>query len=45
MTVPSQHLPRLYERVMAGQVRPDARLLLIEAVRDVLRIYSEACRA
>lgn len=44
-TLISQHLPRLYERVMAGQVRPDARLLLIEAVRDVLRTYSEAYRA
>ena len=44
-TLISQHLPRLYERVASGQVRPDARLLLIESVRDVLRTYSEACRS
>lgn len=39
-----QHLPRLHGRVMAGAVRPEARGLLIEAVRDVLRDYSRACR-
>jgi len=43
-TLVSQHLPRLYERVMAGTIRPEARGLLIEAVRDVLRIYSTAGR-
>ena len=40
----SQHLPCLHGRVTAGTVRPEARALLIEAVRDVLRTYSAACR-
>ncbi len=44
-TLISQHLPRLHERVMAGAVQPEARGLLIEAVRDVLRTYSRACRS
>ncbi len=43
-TLISQHLPRLYGRVMAGTIRPEARALLIETVRDVLRTYSRACR-
>ena len=40
----SQHLPRLHGRVLARTLPPDARALLIEAVRDVLRTYSRACR-
>lgn len=40
----SQHLPLLHGRVTAGALPPDARTLLIEAVRDVLRTYSRACR-
>lgn len=40
----SQHLPRLHGRVVAKVLPPDARVLLIEAVRDVLRTYSRACR-
>ncbi len=43
-TLISQHLPRLHGRVMARVLAPDARALLIEAVRDVLRAYSRACR-
>jgi len=43
-TLISQHLPRLHGRVMAGVLTPDARVLLIEAVREVLRAYSRACR-
>jgi len=43
-TLISQHLPRLHERVMTRTIRPEARGLLIEAVRDVLRIYSTAGR-
>ena len=43
-TLIGQHLPRLHRRVVAGVLPPDARLLLIEAVRDVLRAYSRACR-
>ncbi|WP_428377440.1 D-tagatose-bisphosphate aldolase, class II, non-catalytic subunit [Lichenicoccus sp.] len=43
-TLVSQHLPRLHERVMLGAIRPHARTLLIETVRDVLRAYGRACR-
>ena len=43
-TLVSQHLPQLHGRVLARTLRPDARVLLIEAVRDVLRVYSRACR-
>ena len=40
----SQFLPRLYERVAAGNVPGNARVLAVEAVRDVLRGYAAACR-
>ena len=43
-TLISQHLPRLHGRVLARELPSDARALLIEAVRDVLRAYSRACR-
>jgi len=39
----SQHLPGLYERVVASQLKVEPRALLIELVRDVLRTYSHAC--
>jgi len=42
-TLISQHLPKLYERAVAGQLEVEPRALLIEAVRDVLRTYSRAC--
>ncbi len=42
-TLISQHLPRVYDRVAAGLLAPDARVLLVEAVRDVLRVYARAC--
>ena len=41
-TLISQHLSRVYDRVAAGQLAPNARVLLIEAVRDVLRVYARA---
>ncbi len=41
-TLISQHLPRAYDRVAAGLLAPNARVLLIEAVRDVLRVYARA---
>ena len=44
-TLVSQHLPRLYDRVVAGVLQPDARVMLVEAVRDVLRAYARACAA
>jgi D-tagatose-1,6-bisphosphate aldolase subunit GatZ/KbaZ len=40
----SQFLPRLYERVAAGTLPGDARVLAVEAVRDVLRGYAAACK-
>jgi D-tagatose-1,6-bisphosphate aldolase subunit GatZ/KbaZ len=43
-TLVSRHLPGLHGRVAAGELPPEARTLLIEAVRDVLRTYSRACR-
>jgi D-tagatose 6-phosphate 4-epimerase len=40
----SQFLPRFYERVAAGTLPGSARVLALEAVRDVLRGYAAACR-
>ena len=42
-TLVSQYLPRLADRVAAGAVDADARTLLVETVRDVLRRYARAC--
>ena len=44
-TLVSQFLPRLYDRMRSGAIQPDARSLLIETVRDVLRLYGRACAA
>jgi D-tagatose-1,6-bisphosphate aldolase subunit GatZ/KbaZ len=44
-TLISQFLPRLYERILNRELKPDPRTLLIEAVRDILRIYSRASAA
>jgi D-tagatose-bisphosphate aldolase class II non-catalytic subunit len=41
----SQFLPTLYPRVFEGSVPRHPRAMVIEAVRDVLRRYAEACRA
>ncbi|HXR23505.1 MAG TPA: D-tagatose-bisphosphate aldolase, class II, non-catalytic subunit, partial [Acidimicrobiales bacterium] len=40
----SQFLPSLYRRVTDGTVLAAPRELVIEAVRDVLRVYAAACR-
>ncbi|MGH9104342.1 MAG: D-tagatose-bisphosphate aldolase, class II, non-catalytic subunit [Acidimicrobiales bacterium] len=40
----SQFMPALYQRAAAGVVALTAKSLVLEAVRDVLRIYSAACR-
>jgi D-tagatose 6-phosphate 4-epimerase len=40
----SQFLPRFYDRVATGSLPGSARLLALEAVRDVLRGYAAACR-
>jgi D-tagatose-1,6-bisphosphate aldolase subunit GatZ/KbaZ len=44
-TLVSQFLPTLYPRVVDRAMRPVARELLVEAVRDVLRAYAAACRS
>jgi sugar/nucleoside kinase (ribokinase family) len=41
----SQFLPTLYPRVASGALDPIPRTLVLEAVRDVLRVYAAACRA
>lgn len=41
-TLISQFLPGLYPRVASGALEPLPRALLIEAVRDVLRVYAAA---
>jgi len=40
----SQFLPSLYRRVADGTVPAAPRELVLEAVRDVLRVYAAACR-
>jgi D-tagatose-bisphosphate aldolase class II non-catalytic subunit len=40
----TQFLPRLYPRVIDGTLNPEPRILLIEAVRDVLRCYTAAVK-
>jgi D-tagatose-1,6-bisphosphate aldolase subunit GatZ/KbaZ len=40
----SQFLPKLYDRVASGILRPTPRALVLEAVTDVLRIYGNATR-
>ena len=44
-TLVSQYLPRLWDGVRDGQVRPLARDLLVAAVRAALQPYSAACAA
>jgi D-tagatose 6-phosphate 4-epimerase len=44
-TLVSQYLGPLYPDVAAGDVAPKPSSLLIAAVRKVLSVYSEACRA
>jgi D-tagatose 6-phosphate 4-epimerase len=41
----SQYFPRQYERVTGAAISPTPEILAIEAVRDVLRTYSQACGA
>ncbi len=42
-TLVSQYLPLLYDRVASGAIAPQARTIVVEAVRDVLRLYARAC--
>jgi len=41
----SQFLPTLYPRVASGALDPMPKTLVLEAVRDVLRVYAAACGA
>lgn len=42
-TMLSAYLPRQYERVREGTLNNDTVSLIVDRVRDVLRIYSAAC--
>jgi D-tagatose-1,6-bisphosphate aldolase subunit GatZ/KbaZ len=39
----SQYLPEQYARVRAGEVDDTAEALVVDHVRDVMRVYSRAC--
>jgi D-tagatose-1,6-bisphosphate aldolase subunit GatZ/KbaZ len=41
----SQFLPTLYPRIASGALDPMPKTLVLEAVRDVLRVYAAACGA
>lgn len=42
-TMLSQHLPLQYRRVREGRLQPEPTELVVDAVRDVLRMYYAAC--
>jgi D-tagatose-1,6-bisphosphate aldolase subunit GatZ/KbaZ len=42
-TMLSAYLPRQYERVREGALKNDAEALIVDKVRDVLRVYAAAC--
>ncbi len=44
-TLISQFLPRFYDRAATGALPAVARVLAVEAVRDVLRAYATACHS
>jgi D-tagatose-1,6-bisphosphate aldolase subunit GatZ/KbaZ len=41
----SRYLPAQYRRVREGELKHDPRALIVDKIRDVLRLYSAACRA
>ncbi|HEX4117855.1 MAG TPA: D-tagatose-bisphosphate aldolase, class II, non-catalytic subunit [Rhizomicrobium sp.] len=41
----SRDLPAQYARVRGGELKRDPEALIVDKVRDVLRVYSDACRA
>ncbi|GAA1651720.1 tagatose-bisphosphate aldolase [Mycolicibacterium murale] len=43
MPLISQYLPSQYDRIRAGDLRPDPQDLVIDRVRDALRPYALAC--
>jgi D-tagatose-1,6-bisphosphate aldolase subunit GatZ/KbaZ len=40
----SRYLPAQYRRVREGELKSDPEALILDKVRDVLRLYSDACR-
>jgi D-tagatose-1,6-bisphosphate aldolase subunit GatZ/KbaZ len=40
----SRHLPAQYRRMRNGQLKAEPRALILDKIRDVLRVYSAACR-
>jgi D-tagatose-1,6-bisphosphate aldolase subunit GatZ/KbaZ len=44
-TMISAHLPCQYERIRARSLRSDLHSLVLDRVRQVLRVYAEACAA
>jgi D-tagatose-1,6-bisphosphate aldolase subunit GatZ/KbaZ len=41
----SRDLPAQYTRVRGGELKRDPEALIVDKIRDVLRLYSAACRA
>ena len=42
-TMLSRYLPAQYERVRSGRLGADAESIIVDRIRDVLRIYALAC--
>ena len=42
-TMLSAYLPQQYRRVRAGLLQQDAETLIVDKIRDVLRVYASAC--
>lgn len=42
-TMLSRYLPAQYRRVREGKIAPDPSSLVVDAIRDVLRVYQPAC--
>ncbi|HEY5083080.1 MAG TPA: class II D-tagatose-bisphosphate aldolase, non-catalytic subunit, partial [Rhizomicrobium sp.] len=40
----SRHLPAQYARVREGELKRQPEALILDKIRDVLRLYSDACR-
>jgi D-tagatose-1,6-bisphosphate aldolase subunit GatZ/KbaZ len=43
-SVLSRYLPRQYERLRAGEIDGDAASLIVDRVKDVVRVYADACK-
>jgi D-tagatose-1,6-bisphosphate aldolase subunit GatZ/KbaZ len=39
----SQFFPGQFQRIRAGELEPDAKSLVLDRIRDVLRDYAQAC--